>query len=115
MPREMVFDLTALTESLKEIDLIGDAAPPTPGPEEDLKISIHDRIHNTIVSYIMSNNARMAILMSKHAEMAAYSLDDVNFLLGARKVMPQDTPHSICIKAAGGFLSVRPVERWPQN
>lgn len=78
-----------------EIELIGDVPPPPTGPEEDLKITVHDRIHNAIVSYIMSNNTRMAILMNKHSEMAAYNLDTVNFLLGARKIQPQDTPYSV--------------------
>ncbi|TKX18874.1 hypothetical protein C1H76_8957 [Elsinoe australis] len=110
MPQETVFDLTALTESLAEIELIGDVPPPPTGPEEDLKITVHDRIHNAIVSYIMSNNTRMAILMNKHSEMAAYNLDTVNFLLGARKIQPQDTPYSIQAKAAGSFVSVRPIE-----
>ncbi|KAG8629535.1 hypothetical protein KVT40_003400 [Elsinoe batatas] len=77
------------------------------GPEETVKVTVLDRIHNAIVSYQMSSNTRMAILMTRHAEMAAYDLDTVVFQLGATKILPQDTPYSAKIKGAGGFISVR--------
>ncbi|KAF4549898.1 Hypothetical protein D9617_19g102030 [Elsinoe fawcettii] len=109
MSGESVFDLTSLTETLRDLELVGNAPPPPLGVEEVVKVTVLDRIHNAIVSYQMSSNTRMALLMNTHAEMAAYSLDTVDFLLGAKKIMPQDTPHTTEIKSAGGFLSVRPA------